>query len=268
MRQHQEALFPHGLDHILRHLLGREHALLQEALALATFAHQHRRAHALRAQAADANALVAVLDSKPLGHRHSGVLGHRVDGRFRMRQQPGGRSGLQQIAFAAFQHLRHDRTRAVHMGHQVDFPQPLPVGVARLQAAAGDDAGVGTQHVDASIVRRRLRDQRLHLRFVRDVGAHGQAAHFGGHGLRLCFVEVGHHDSGRALLREAPHQRRADSRGPAGDDDDLALHLHVRLLLRERWSAPAPTPVPRAAGCGCPPGWPARWMRCPAARAS
>ena len=74
VRQHQKTFVAHRCDHVVGHLLGADGALGEKALAIAILAQQHRRAHALRAQAADADALVAVVDGQPLGERHRRML--------------------------------------------------------------------------------------------------------------------------------------------------------------------------------------------------
>jgi hypothetical protein len=97
-------------------------------------------------------------------------------------------------------------------------------------AAAERDAGVGAQHVDAAEALRRLRDQRTHVGLVRHVGADREAVDFVCDGLRRVCIHVGHHDAGCARAGETAHQRRADARGAAGDDDDLAFHSMARTF--------------------------------------
>ncbi|MNN62933.1 hypothetical protein D3C81_1782700 [compost metagenome] len=81
MRQDQEALVGHAFERRRGHVLGGDRTLLQEALALTLLAEQHVGLHALRADAANLDAAVAVGDRQPFGKPDRRVLGHGVRGR-------------------------------------------------------------------------------------------------------------------------------------------------------------------------------------------
>ncbi|MNT52100.1 hypothetical protein D3C72_1891080 [compost metagenome] len=81
VRQDQEALIGHPFQRHRGDVLGGDRAFLQEALALALLAEQHVGLHALRADAADLDAAVAVGDRQPFGKPDRRVLGHGVRGR-------------------------------------------------------------------------------------------------------------------------------------------------------------------------------------------
>ena len=90
--------------------------------------HQHVGEHALRAQARNFDRR-SVSDRQPFGQCHGRVLGHGVGRRTDRGQQAGGRRRLQQIPVAALEHRRQYGPCGVDVGHEVDVPNPLPLGV-------------------------------------------------------------------------------------------------------------------------------------------
>ncbi|MCG3189681.1 MAG: hypothetical protein LKCHEGNO_02178 [Burkholderiaceae bacterium] len=93
--------------------------------------------------------------------------------------------------------------------------QALPGVVFDLCRGVGDDHARGVdQHVDAAVARDRRPHHRLHLRLVGDVARHRENR---GVGLRLRRRHAARQHL-RAFAHEAPHHRRADAAGRAGDD--------------------------------------------------
>ena len=93
-------------QHRLRDLLGTDGSPGQHRLADGSGRLQHRGPHALRAQRLHHDPAVAIGDRHPLGEGERRVLGDRVGGRARHRQQPGGRHGRQEVAPSARQPVR------------------------------------------------------------------------------------------------------------------------------------------------------------------
>ena len=87
---------------------------------------EHRRAHAERGQQRHANALVVVRDRQPLGEADHRVFRHRIRQVAVRGEDAGHRRGVQQIAFAAFEHAGQHRANGVDVAHQIDLPLIVP----------------------------------------------------------------------------------------------------------------------------------------------
>ena len=93
-------------------------------------------------------------DGEILGKADGGMLGGRVDGAADLRQEPGRRHGVEEIAAAARLHARHQKAGGENMGHDIDAPCPLPDGdrgaggVGERGIEAGGDAGIGAEEAD------------------------------------------------------------------------------------------------------------------------
>ena len=233
MGQDQEALLAQALDHDVGDLLGLEHGAGRldhvrggpAHLAALVARVQHRGVHAHRAQAADADAAVAVGHRQPLGERDRAVLGDRVRARADLGEQPGRRRRREEVARAALQPARHQAPRRVHVRHDVDAERELP---ALLEADPAADAGVRAEQVDRPELRLGAVHQRVDLGAVGHVAPGGdrRGADLPGHALGSRGVDVGDDHAARAVLGEAPRERAPDARRRAGDDDDLAGDLH------------------------------------------
>ena len=228
MRQDQELFLVDALHHTFGHLFRLQGAFHQESGTMLLAAHQQRRDHALRAKATHTDALGAMRDGQPFGERYGAVLGDGIGRRIDVAEKAGGRRGIEQIAFAAFQHLRQHGACRVHMRHDVQVPAAHPVGVGRVLVLPHGNAGIGAEQVDAAVFLGHLRHQRLDLGFVGDVGGHGRgdgadAVHrlLGAGG-----VAVGNDDGCGMVFGEALAHGAADARSAAGDDDDLVGELH------------------------------------------
>ena len=112
VREDEEAAVAQAVDDRARDVLGLEHRRRRDddaeadALLAPEPALQHRGVDAHRAQAADADAAVAVGDREPLGERHRRVLRHRVGRRAYLRREPGRRRRGQEVPAAALEPKR------------------------------------------------------------------------------------------------------------------------------------------------------------------
>jgi hypothetical protein len=139
------------------------------------------------------------------------------------------------MALPALHHAGQNGAGGVHVGHDVDPPRPLPVGVG-AQLTAGGHTGVGAPQVDPALVALQARDQVAHRRLVGHVQVYAEpAVDAAGHRPRPRRVQVGHHDHARPLGGEPLGERPADATGRAGDDGDGVL----------QHAAPSPDVTPR-----------------------
>jgi hypothetical protein len=230
VRQDQQALLAQPVDHRLGHVLRFDQPTRFERRGADRVLHrkfEHRRPHALRADAGDLDARVAVLDRHPLGERHGGVLGDAVDEGGDLRQQSGGRGGVDEVAVAAGDHLRQQRPRGPHVSHHVDAPGFVKGLVGRLgPAQRAGHPGVGDEHVDRPVGRARLGDQRLDAVLIPRVELHGQAADLIRDALRSLERHVGHDHGARSLGVDAARQGAADPPCPSGDDNVAVRQVH------------------------------------------
>jgi hypothetical protein len=120
---------------------------------------QQRRVDAHRAQAAHADAAVAVGHREPLGERDRGMLGDRVRRRADLGQQAGGRRRREEVALAALEPSGDEPPGGVHVRAHVDVEGERPRLVGRVEPGAVGDARVGAEQVDRAECVLGARDQ-------------------------------------------------------------------------------------------------------------
>src|SRR4029077_8949459 len=164
-------------------------------------------------------------------------FGHSVWGREHVVEQARCGNRRDYVSLFARKHCGQRVTSEVDVGHDVDIPDALPVGVDGLRTAGHRDAGVRTQDVDASFrdvdFFHKLRD----VGFIRYVAADGHAADLARHAPRIFRIDVRHdHDLG-ARHRKFARESSADASSTAGNDHDAVSYFHEW----QRESTPAPT---------------------------
>ncbi len=87
-------------------------------------------------------------DRNPLGQRNRCVLRDGVVKRAELRQEPRGRSRVEQVALASVGHVRDDRAGRVEMGEHVDTEHRLEIGDGGLESPESHVAGVGHEQPD------------------------------------------------------------------------------------------------------------------------
>jgi hypothetical protein len=194
----------------------------------------HRRAHRLGTQHRDLDALLAIGDGQPFRESDRGVLGHRVGRRSDLRQQPGGRSRVEQVAAAAFDHARNQVARRVHMGHQIDVPVALPVIVGHLGSARDRDAGIGAEQVDRAVLALDALYEAPDIVLDGHVDLARDPADLGRHRGRAVAVAVGADHQFGAIEVKTARQRAADTAGRPGHDDTAIFQVHGLLLRLDR----------------------------------
>jgi hypothetical protein len=155
-----------------------------------------------------------------------------------MVEQPRGRDGADQVALASRQHRGQRVAGDVDVRHHIDLPNALPIAVRGLGSAANRDAGVGAQHVDASLRGLDLLDESAHFVFTRNVALDRGDAEFVRNTTRAVAVDVDHDDRARLLRHEASRERATDPTCPTGHDDDPIGQLHrplKSLLFDQSW---------------------------------
>jgi len=125
MRENQEVLVREPDHRDLGQLLGLDHSI--DARDASAFdARRHVGSNRLWAENGDPDSAIAVGDRNPLGERDGRVFGDRIGRRADLRKKTGGRTGIQQIALASFEHRGKNRMSCVHMGHDIDVPDTIP----------------------------------------------------------------------------------------------------------------------------------------------
>jgi len=148
------------------------------------------------------------------------VFGDGIGGCAGGREEPGGGYGHHEVAVALAAHLGQVGARGMDVGHEVDAPDAVPLGVRDLDAAGDENAGVGTEEVEASEAVNRLADKELQVGFGRDVGRDCDRAQRGGCRGERGGINVGE-DEGRGLFAgEALSESESDAAGGAGDQND------------------------------------------------
>ena len=164
MRQDEEGLFPDRLEAELRHRLRLQHPVDGGDMIFVPAC--HLGPHRLRAEDGHLDAVVAMGQRDPFGKAHGGVFGDTVGRRADLVQKPRGGGGVQQIAAAPRLHQRDEVPRGPDVGHDVHFPDALPLIVGRVHAAAHGDACVGPEQVDGADVGLHLVDHPGDLLFA------------------------------------------------------------------------------------------------------
>src|SRR5262245_20237010 len=152
---------------------------------------------------------------------------HRIRRRSDLCQQTRRRGGVQQIAFATFEHLRQYGSGGEDMRHYINFPN-LPPSFVRdlLKTWHATDARVRAEEVNWTESFVGFRDEGADVRFAGHVGFDGEAVDLGGD-LRGRFeIQVRNHDAARAFGGEASAQRAAYAVCAAGDDYNFVLQIH------------------------------------------
>ena len=116
---------------------------------------------------------------------------------------------------------------------QVRLELAAHVGQGQLGHDAGEaEAGVGHRHIEAAKLGQGAGHGFFLIAVTGDVGGDAQdprplAAKLGGELLQAVQASGGEHEVGPPL-RQLARQRRADSRGSSGDEDNLAVQSHGR----------------------------------------
>ena len=172
-------------------------------------------------------------DRQPFGKADRSMFGDRIRRRADLREQSGRRSGVEQIAAAALEHLRHQDARGPDMGEHVDLPNVLPDIIAHFRAAAGDDAGIGHEQVDRPDIGFDGFDKGADILCLGHVGPDRHATDVTGNRLRTGQIAVRADDCLCAFRGKAPRHSRSDPAGAAGDYDNLVFQFHFDLVPLE-----------------------------------
>ena len=159
-----------------------------------------------------------------------GMFGDRVWRGAEHGEQPGGRDGLQQIAFAAREHVRQNRARRIHVSHDVDFPGAQPIAIGRAAIALHADAGVGAKQVDVPVFLEDFVDQHLDVGFAGDVDSEIQTANFGCDSASGFGLDIRDDYCLGAFGCKTPAERAADAVSAAGNNDDFVLDSHALMV--------------------------------------
>jgi hypothetical protein len=238
VRQDQEPLRVHRLEHGPRDVLGHEHlaqlaAVRRRGGLVAVRPAEHPGVDGVRAQAGHPDPAVPVVEREPLGEAERAVLGHRVAGARRPGDQRRRRDRLEQVALATGEHRRHDRARRPDVRHEVHVDD-APPGVRRLAEIPRRRVGeAGVRAEDADRAERILRGPHQAFDRVRvgDVAADAHAADPRGHLVRPLRVDVCDDHAAGAFGRETLGERLPDSAGPARHDHGFAGDLHPRTTI-------------------------------------
>ena len=185
MRQNQKALRLQPLDHSPRDIIWRQNAI---HILRSRRTAQHRRVHRLRAQQRHADPVLLRGNREVLAEPDRRVLARRIDRRPDLTQQPRCRHRVEEIPRLPRDHPRQRVTRRVNMRHHIDAPRQLPVLIRRRPRIvdiriSARDACVRAEQIDPSEPVLGRPHNPLHVRFLRDVRLHRNAADRLRHGL-------------------------------------------------------------------------------------
>ena len=227
MRQDEEALVGQSPDHGISHRFWFQRGIVEQRADAIRGGVEHWRAHALRAETGDLDPAIAVGDGQPFGERNRRVLGHRVRRRSDLRQESGGRRGLEQVAAAGVEHRREHRACGVDVRHDVHLPCALPISVGGVDpAGASADACVRAEQVDRSERVERRPDRTLHVLLDANIRDDRAPANLARNVLRRG-SPIDHYHRPRAVSRKAPAQRPPNPARPARDDDNGVTNDHT-----------------------------------------
>ena len=185
----------------------------------------HRGVDGLRREHRYLQSLFAIGDREPFRERQRRVLGDRIRRTADLREQPRGRRSVQEVAAAALDHPRHERSRRVHVRHHIDLDAELPLAVGSFLAARDDDARVRAEEVDRPVPGLGDVDERADVAFFGDVARARRARPTSlDHLLQRLVLNVGDHDTAGAFGRKAAGERGADAGRGTGNDDCTCLH--------------------------------------------
>src|SRR5438874_93514 len=195
------------------------------------------RARGRRRHGRDEDAALRAEVGEPLGEIHERRVGCAAREIGRRRVARGRPGDVDDAAAALGLHDREHGARHANVAHELEAPVVEPLGVRDLEeAAAADRAGVVDEHVDAAASGTLgLRDDALHLRQLREVGADGDrvfltaGARLGGQLVERRLV-ARHRDHARALVGHPERDRAADAAAGARHHHHLVVELEVHTL--------------------------------------
>src|SRR3984957_2791386 len=223
MRQNQKFLRSQTFDYRIGDLIHRHRTLDQKIIRVL---HQHVRSHPLRAKRRNFDARIAIGHRKPFREPERGVLRHRVNHRFKRRQQSRGGDRLQQVSFAAREHSRQHRASRVDVRQQMNIAHFEPIRIRCVDASGNEDADIRAEKIDLAVTLTRFGDQPLNLLFASNIDAHTHAARIDCPSFSAFDIEIGGDHRSRAFFMESFDQRFADSTRCSGYYDNFVANVH------------------------------------------
>ena len=242
MREDQELLIPKSDHRRFRQLLGLDHAIdTRDAPTLG--ASRHVGSNRLGAEDGYLDSTIAVGDGKPFSKRDGGMFGDGVGSRADLGEKTRGRTGIQQVSLAAFQHRRKQCMGGIDMGHDVDVPDSIPGLDVDLRAAGDRNPRIRHKEVDRTAICLDFTHQRFDLGSTSDI----DPKRFPTDGFRdlggVGLVEIHDRDSRGALLRKALTERSPDPVCATRYHDIFARNFH-RLSPLRYWNPESVPPLP------------------------
>src|SRR5712692_2544420 len=228
MRKDQELFGSDALDDHVSHMLGFESALGQEiATKDALLGRKHVGLNTLRAQAGDADPIIAMRDRKPLEERERRRFRHSVWSCEDVVEQARRGHRAEEVTLLALEHAGQDVPRREHVRHHIHVPYALPVSGGRFGPATNSDAGVGAEEIDAPVRGLSFIHKVGDLVLTGDVALDRHATDLSRDGPGAVSVDVRNDDRFRTLFGELPRQRAPNASGSASHDDDAISYVHA-----------------------------------------
>ena len=147
-----------------------------------------------------------------------------------MIQKTRGRDRAEDVSLSARKHSRQDMSGDVYVGHDVDFPDLLPIGVRGFGASRDRDARVRAEDVEPALLRLDLLDESLDVSLVGNIAANRGAFDLLRDRTRALVIEVGNDHRATALRGETQGQGATDAARCARHHDDPTPQLHRKLV--------------------------------------
>src|SRR5229473_916045 len=228
MRKDQELFGSDALDDHVSHMLGFESALGQEiATKDALLGRKHVGLNTLRAQAGDADPIIAMRDRKPLEERERRRFRHSVWSCEDVVEEARRGHSAEEVTLLALEHAGQDVPRREHVRHHIHVPYALPVSGGRFGPATNSDAGVGAEEIDAPVRGLSFIHKVGDLVLTGDVALDRHATDLSRDGPGAVSVDVRNDDRFRTLFGELPRQRAPNASGSASHDDDAISYVHA-----------------------------------------
>src|SRR5260370_42438302 len=228
MQKDQEPYGSDALDDHVTHMLGFESALGQEiATEDALLGRKHVGLHTLRAQAGDADPIIAMCDRQPLEERERRRFRHSVWSCADVVEQARRGHRADEVTLLALEHAGQAVPRRENVRHHTHVPYALPVSGGRFGSATNSDAGVGTEEVDAHVRRLSFIHKVRELVLTGDLALDRHATDLSRDGPCAISVDVCNDDRFGTLFGELPRQRAPNASGSASRDDDAISYVHA-----------------------------------------
>src|SRR5207253_5063381 len=113
-----------------------------------------------------------------------------------MIEQTRGGNCAHYVTVLALQHPQQQVSCHIDVGHHVDLPDPVPIARCSLWSSSDSNAGVGTEDVDATVIRYDALDEASDIVLIGHIASDAGSADLLSNGGDSISIDVSHHNVG------------------------------------------------------------------------